>query len=386
MAGTERREKDRPVLDRETRFAYLGPEGTFTEQALRRLPEAVGARLLPADSAEQALHRVRSGAADAAMLPVHNTVAGLVPDTVRALVAAPAVTVLREVALAVEFALLVRPGTRIEQIRTVTGHPHAHRQVRRWLHTWLPGADWQPAPSNAAGARRVRDGECDAAIAGEFAAARYGLRVAATRAQDAPGDAVTRFLLCTHVPGGGGRSARAHRTSLIGRLQGRPEQIGPLIDEVGRHPAARGVALHLTPYDATSTALFADCPGPADEPVTARAVGFLRWRLPGLRSLGSYAVHGSPLARERNDDMPHPNDIESLRRRIDVLDASLIDTLRRRLEVSRKVQGIRTGGGGPRVDAGRELNVRGRYAEAFGPAGTEIADLMLQMCRGRSER
>ncbi|WP_236246725.1 prephenate dehydratase domain-containing protein [Streptomyces sp. CC210A] len=164
----------------------MGPEGTFTERALRTLPEAAHTPLLPAATAREALAHLRTGAARAAMLPVHNTVGGPVPDTLRALVDAPGVHARREVVLGIEFALLVRPGTRPGEVRTVTGHPHARAQVTGWLAAFLPRARWMSAPSNAAGARWVRDGRCDAAVAGEFTAARYGLAVAAAGSRAIP--------------------------------------------------------------------------------------------------------------------------------------------------------------------------------------------------------
>src|SRR5882757_7001355 len=187
-----------PTLDgvrgKKPRITYLGPEGTFTEQALRTLPEVAGTDLASVETVAEALTSVYSGAADAAMVPLHNTVGGMVADTIRALAEPPGLVVLREVTLSIVFALLVRPHTPLAAVRTVAGHPHARPQVAGWLGEFLPGARWVPAPSNAVGARWAREGRCDAAVAGEFAAPRYGLAVAAERIQDHP-RAETRFLL-----------------------------------------------------------------------------------------------------------------------------------------------------------------------------------------------
>ncbi|MGI5378942.1 chorismate mutase [Streptomyces sp. CA-251387] len=398
---------------RELRFAYLGPEGTFTERALRSLPEAAGARLLPAASAAEALALASRGDVDAAMVPVGNTVAGMVPETLRALAESPAPAVVREVVLGIEFALLVRPGTRLDRIRTVSGHPHARRQVGGWLDRHVPQARWASAPSNAEAARRVRDGECDAAVAGEFTAARYGLLAAATGIQDT-GGATTRFLLCARS----GRpsplaAAPADRTSLLGRLDRRPEDIGGLLDGLRRHPFLRAVSLYPVPDGRGGSLLFANCPGRLDQPLTARAVGLLRLRVPGLRSLGSYTSQtASPYdpyapchpydvctVQERSRTMdtdittgatgpaePAPQDIARLRQQIDDLDRSLIGTLKQRLRASREIQRLRTGRGGSRVDSGREHTVRGRYAEELGPGGADLADALLEMCRGQSSR
>jgi prephenate dehydratase len=408
----------------ERRFAYLGPEGTFTELALRSLPEAKGSWLLPAATAPEALALVCRGAADAAMLPVHNTVAGVVADTVRAFAESPALTVLREVVLAVEFALLVRPGTRLAQVRTVSGHPHAGAQVGGWLNRHVPQAGWTPAPSNAEAARRVRDRECDAAVAGAFTAAHYGLRALATGIQDTAG-AATRFLLCGRSGARSAADPAADRTSLVGRLAGRPEDQGGLLDTLRGHPFLRAVSLQVVPDGRSGSILFADCPGGIEQPATARAVGLLRLRVPGLRPMGSYAS-AAPLPAPRGTAVPRPasravsphevfpheisphersktmhteittgaggsaetaaGNIARLREQIDALDRSLIGTLKQRLETSREIQRIRTVGGGSQVDSGRELSVRGRYAEELGEGGAGVAEALLEMCRGRSPR
>ncbi|WP_217166115.1 chorismate mutase [Streptomyces sp. AC512_CC834] len=384
-------------IPRPWRLTYLGPQGTFTERALRTLPEADGSRLLPAATAARALELVHRGDADAAMLPVHNTVAGPVGDSVRALAESPAPGVLREVVLPVEFALLVRPGTPLAAIRTVSGHPHAGAQVGGWLAGRLPRARWLPAPSNAEAARRVRDGACDAAVAGDFTAAHYGLGVLVAGIQDTAG-AATRFLLCARS---GARVVppvrQADRTSLVGRIAGPPDGLGALLDDLRRHPFLRAVSLHTVPDGRGGSVLFADCPGSAEQPETARAVGLLRLRLPALRSLGSYAsAPCAPPPYERRLKTMHsetttageaaPRDIARLRERIDDLDRSLIGTLKQRLETSREIQRIRTGGGGAPLDSGRELSVRGRYAEELGEGGAGLAEALLEMCRGRSPR
>ncbi|MGN9757739.1 chorismate mutase [Streptomyces sp. SD31] len=397
------------------RFAYLGPEGTFTERALRSVPEAAGSLLTPAATAREALALVCRADVDAAMLPVHNTVAGTVPDTLRAIAESPALTVLREVVLGIEFALLVRPGTRLARIRTVSGHPHARRQVGGWLDRHVPQARWASASSNAEAARRVRDGECDAAVAGEFTAAHYGLQPAATGIQDTAG-ATTRFLLCARSGRQSGPApGPADRTSLIGRLDARPEDIDELLDGLRRHPILRAVSPHVVPDGRSGSLLLADCPGRLDQPPTARAVGLLRLRVPGLRSLGSYPSAADPYDRyappdpfspydlchlyERSKTMdtmattgatgpaePAPEDIARLREQIDDLDRSLIGTLKQRLRTSREIQRLRTGRGGSHVDSGREHTIRGRYAEELGEGGAGLAEALLELCRGQSSR
>ncbi|GAA3499106.1 hypothetical protein GCM10019016_062090 [Streptomyces prasinosporus] len=155
-------------------YAYLGPEGTFTEVALRTLPEAATRELIPYVSVQSALDAVRAGETEAAFVPIENSVEGGITTTLDELVAGTPLMIYREVLLSITFALLVRPGTKLSDIKTVTAHPAAQPQVRNWLKTHLPDAHWESAASNADGARLVQEGRYDAAFAGEFAAARYG--------------------------------------------------------------------------------------------------------------------------------------------------------------------------------------------------------------------
>lgn len=291
--------RDRPC------FAYLGPEGTFTEQALRALPEAEGARLLAVGSADEALEHLRRGAADAAMLPVHNTVGGLVAGTLRALVAAPAVEILRQVMLGIEFALLTRPGLALGEVRAVTGHPHARAQAAAWLGEFLPSARWVPAPSNAAGAEWVRDGRCDAALAGHFTAARYGLDIAAEGIQDHVG-ALTRFLLVA-LPGVWHEAppTGSDVTSLTGRADG-PERLRTPLTHWARHVSPDGISLGTTSSQDGHYDIFIDLPGNLRDPRTARAVALLQERIPGLRLLGSYPTSPPASPGHRQNELTAP--------------------------------------------------------------------------------
>jgi len=196
-----------------TRYTYLGPEGTFTEAALRTLPEAATRELAPMVSVPAALDAVRNGQAAAALVPIENSVEGGVTATLDELATGEPLMIYREVLLPISFALLARPGTKLSDVKTVTGHPVAQPQVRNWLSAHLPDALWESAASNADGARLVQEGRFDAAFAGEFAAATYGLEALVTEIHDAE-NAETRFVLV-------GRPARpaaptgADKTSVV---------------------------------------------------------------------------------------------------------------------------------------------------------------------------
>lgn len=269
-------------------YAYLGPEGTFTEVALRTLPEAATRELVPMVSVPAALDAVRGGEAEAAFVPIENSVEGGITTTLDELVAGEPLTIYREVLLSITFALLVRPGTKLSEIKTVTAHPAAQPQVRNWLKANLPDAAWESAASNADGARLVQEGRYDAAFAGEFAAARYGLTALETGIHDAE-NAQTRFVLV-------GRPARpaaptgADKTSIV--LWQRDDHPGGLRDLLGEF-SVRGVNLMLLQSRPTGAGIgnycfCIDAEGHiADRRVAEALMGLKRLCLQ-VRFLGSY--------------------------------------------------------------------------------------------------
>ncbi|ABD11852.1 prephenate dehydratase [Frankia casuarinae] len=204
------------------RYTYLGPEGTFTEAALRTLPDARTHELFPSLSVAEALDAVRNGDASGALVPIENSVEGAVTATLDELATGRPLMICREVLLPISFALLVRPGTTLEDVKTVTGHPVARAQVRRWLAAHLPYAEWESAASNAEGARLVREGRFDCAFAGEFTARRYRLEALVTDIHDVP-DATTRFVLLGR-PGRATAPTNTDKTSIV---------VWPAADEPG---------------------------------------------------------------------------------------------------------------------------------------------------------
>src|SRR5919205_381394 len=114
-------------------YAYLGPEGTFTEAALRTLPESATRELVPMVSVPAAVDAVRAGEAEAAFVPIENSVEGGITTTLDELVAGAPLMIYREVLLSITFALLGRPGTKLSDIKTVTAHPAAQPHVRDLL-------------------------------------------------------------------------------------------------------------------------------------------------------------------------------------------------------------------------------------------------------------
>ncbi|CAM5501640.1 prephenate dehydratase [Streptomyces aurantiogriseus] len=282
-------------------YAYLGPEGTFTEVALRTLPETATRQLIPYVSVQSALDAVRTGEAEAAFVPIENSVEGGITTTLDELVAGAPLMIYREVLLSITFALLVRPGTELSDIKTVSAHPAAQPQVRNWLKANLPDAVWESAASNADAARLVQEGRYDAAFAGEFAAARYGLEALETEIHDAE-NAQTRFVLV-------GRPARpaaptgADKTSVV--LWQRDDHPGGLRDLLGEF-ATRGINLMVLQSRPTGAGIgnycfCIDAAGHIADRRMAEALMGLKRICHDVRFLGSY-----PRADMTAADVPAP--------------------------------------------------------------------------------
>lgn len=225
-------------------YAYLGPQGTFTEVALRTLPETATRELVPMVSVPAALDAVRNGEAEAAFVPIENSVEGGITTTLDELVAGEPLMIYREVLLSITFALLVRPGTQVSDIKTVTAHPAAQPQVRNWMKANLDeDVTWESAASNADGARLVQEGRYDAAFAGKFAAERYGLVPLVTEIHDAE-NAQTRFVLVgkPYSPRRAHRCGQDLRGHLAARRPpGRAARTAPGVRGAWRQPDAAAV-------------------------------------------------------------------------------------------------------------------------------------------------
>jgi prephenate dehydratase len=270
------------------RYAYLGPAGTFTEAALRTLADAGQAELVPCQTIHGALETVHEESADAAVVPIESSVDGAVTATLDELATGAELLIRAEVLLPIEFALLARPGTGLDEVATVGGHPQAQAQCRRWLAGRLPDAQWRPAASNAMAAQQVARGELDAALAGAFAAGGYGLAVLAGKVHDVAG-AVTRFVVVSR-PGPLPAPTGADRTSLAAFLA--DDHPGALM-EILTEFAVRGI--NLTRIESRPTGgelgkyyFCIDCEGHVDDARVGEALMGLRRVCADVRFIGSY--------------------------------------------------------------------------------------------------
>ncbi|MGW4947778.1 prephenate dehydratase [Actinoplanes sp. NPDC004185] len=274
-----------------TRFVYLGPEGTFTEQALRTIPAAEHGLRTPARSVPEALEAVRAGEADAALVPLENSVGGAVPVTLDELGTGAPLVITREVVLPVEFVLAARQLTGLHRIRSVAAHPQASAQCRNWLSTHLPDAVVVDVLSNAAAAISAATGEHDAAICAPIGVPRNNLTILAEKIAD-HADAVTRFALLTR-PGRPAPPTGDDVTSLAVMID--HDRVGALLS-VLTELAVRGINLSRIESRPTGEQLgvyvfFLDCTGHVAEPRLGEALQGLRRICAEVRFLGSYPRH-----------------------------------------------------------------------------------------------
>lgn len=178
------------------RLAYLGPAGSFSEEAALAQAARDGAELVPFSSIPALVSAVETGLAERAILPIENSIEGTVSATVDLLIHETRLQICAELILPVRHFLVARPGTSLQQVRAVMSHPQALGQCRRFLERCLPGVEQIAALSTSAAVAEVMHGEdaSRAAIGTLRAAKLYGAEVLAWDIQDQRTN-VTRFIV-----------------------------------------------------------------------------------------------------------------------------------------------------------------------------------------------
>ena len=279
------------------RYAYLGPAGTFTEEALLQVVSADDAVLLPQTDVGSAIAAVRSGAADHAVVAIESTAEGGVTATLDALAAGEPLVILREMLVPVQFTLASGPGVTLDDVHRIGAHPHAWVQCRGWLASHLPSAVHVPATSNTAPAallaERIADPSLpapafDAALVPPAAVTHYGLTALAREVSDNP-SAQTRFVLIGH-PGEVPAPTGTDKTTLVVHL---PDNESGALMAMLEQFSVRGVNLSRIESrpigDALGRYSFSlDVEGHIRDERVGEAVMGLRRRCPYVRFLGSY--------------------------------------------------------------------------------------------------
>jgi chorismate mutase/prephenate dehydratase len=266
------------------KVAFLGPEGTFSQQAvLKHFGHSVRALPLPAIS--EVFEEVQAGHADFGIVPIENSTEGTVNNTLDMFLTTP-LKICGEVELRIHQHLMGRMHG-LENVVRICSHQQSLAQCRQWLDEHLPGVERVPVSSNAEAARRARDEEGTAAIAGQVAAEVYGLGVIVPDIEDRA-DNTTRFLVI-------GRklfnASGKDKTTLLlsaGDTQS-PGTLHRLLEPLARNN------ISMTRIESRPSrkrkwdyVFFIDVQGHADEPPLKHALDDLKKQSSLFRVLGSY--------------------------------------------------------------------------------------------------
>jgi prephenate dehydratase len=270
-----------------TKYAYLGPAGTFTEAALLQLTNSSD-QLIPYANVTAALDAVRNGECKKALVPIENSVEGVVARTLDELAMGKPLVITAETTLPVSFSLMSLPTTDKSQIKTIATHPHAESQCRTYIAKNFPYAEIIETPSTAAAAKGLTEGKYDAAIAASIAAKNYNLKLIAENIGDNE-NAITRFVLVEQA-GATSKPTGSDRTSLAVFIA--IDHAGALL-EILTEFAKHNVNLSFIQSRPTGRELghyhfIIDAEGHIEDASVSAAIAGLRNICEDIRFLGSY--------------------------------------------------------------------------------------------------
>ncbi|MFN7784284.1 MAG: prephenate dehydratase [Lysobacterales bacterium] len=266
------------------RIGFLGPEGTFSQQAVHK-HFGHSAHGMPLSSIEEVFQEVEAKNADFGVVPVENSGQGTIQSTLDMFLTSK-LKICGEVELRVHQYLLNRSG-RIEDIERIYSHPQSLGQCKTWLRQYLPKVEKLPVVSNAEAARRARTADDAAAIAGESAAHVYGLKVVAGPIEDRP-DNTTRFLVIGRelFPPSG-----HDRTSLLVFVRDQPGALYNVLRPLAEHGVSMNRIESRPSHEGKwQYAFFIDIAGHVDDQPVRAALSELGEFASQVRILGSYPV------------------------------------------------------------------------------------------------
>jgi chorismate mutase / prephenate dehydratase len=266
------------------KVAYLGPEGTYTQAAVNKhFGHSVRALALP--SVSEVFQEVAAANADFGVVAVENSTEGTVTNTLDSFLNTP-LHICGEVELRIHHCLMGRMKSTRKVVR-VCAHAQALAQCQAWLDEHLPDVERVAVSSNSEGARRARDEQGTAAIAGDTAAEVYGLNLLVRAIEDRP-DNSTRFLVIGRKilqSSGDDKTTllvSARRGDSSGALYGLLEPLakgGVSMTRIESRPSGRGKWQYV---------FFIDIEGHASDPAVAKALEAMKTRTSLFRVLGSY--------------------------------------------------------------------------------------------------
>jgi len=266
------------------RIAYLGPPGTFTEEAA--LLYDPSAQLLPFASVAAVAAAVDSGMAEEGVVAIENSIEGSVTDTLDILIHESRLSIRRELVLPIEHYLLVRPGMQAADVKVLLSHPQALGQCRRFVERCFAKAEVVAALSTTAAVEEMLARENAAAIATRRAAAIYGAEILARNIQDRS-DNLTRFVVLAetdHEPTGDDKTSLAFSFA-----EDRPGLLVAVMQEF----STRNINLTKVESRPTKERLgeyifLVDLAGHRSDPVVAEALARVEAQASFFRIFGSY--------------------------------------------------------------------------------------------------
>jgi chorismate mutase/prephenate dehydratase len=270
------------ALEQKLRIAYLGPPGTFSHGAVaRHFGDFIDAE--PYASIDEVFRAAESGQTDHAVVPVENSTEGAVGRTLD-LMCQTELNIVGEIKLRIAQHLLSKAATQ-DGVTKIYSHAQSLAQCAQWLARHVPAVPRIPVASNAEAARLAAAEPGAAAIAGEAAAAIYGLSVLASHIEDEPNNTTRFWVLGRHAVARSGRD----ETSLVMSAHNRPGAVHALLEPLAKH----GVSMTRLESRPSRTGLweylfFVDVEGHRDDAPVAAALVELRARAPFLKLLGSY--------------------------------------------------------------------------------------------------
>lgn len=274
-------------------IAYLGPAGTFTEDALREASARAAFEPLRTATIPDAIHAVERGEADLALVPIENSIEGSVRPTLDTLAfEVEKVTIVGEYDYRVRVHLIAREGVAVEEVEAVLSHPQPLAQCSRFLRTTLPEVEQRSVSSTAAAVRMVSESTRPWAALGAAAAAEvYGCQILLDGVEDEKSN-VTRFVWIAPQgtePGGSG----PWKTSLVFSELGE-DHPGTLVDALSEF-SSRGINLTRIESRPMRQELglymfFCDLEGVLEDDLVAAAIEGLRSKAGRVRILGTYPL------------------------------------------------------------------------------------------------
>jgi chorismate mutase/prephenate dehydratase len=271
------------ALEQPVKVAFLGPEGTFTQQAaLKHFGHSAVA--IPLGAIDEVFREVAAGAANYGVVPVENSTEGMINHTLDTFLDST-LKICGEVELRIHHHLLVGPNTHTDHITRIYSHSQSLAQCRQWLDGHYPKAERIAVSSNAEAAKRIKGEWNSAAIAGDMAAELYGLTRLNEKIEDRP-DNSTRFLIIGRdaIPPSGD-----DKTSIIVAVRNEPGALHNLLEPFHRN----GVDLTRVETRPSRTGkwtyvFFIDFVGHKDDPKVSAVLAEVSSIVADLRVLGSY--------------------------------------------------------------------------------------------------